>query len=817
MDLRANGRFIILLYVALFIGAQNIFAQAPKNLYVAKRVYESPDIDGFIGEEVWNIADVDSIDVQYSPYNGKKSSKKTEFRILYDDKAIYVAAILYDNPDSILANLGRRDDAFDMNADQFIIDIGPYNDGINSFSFMVSSAGVQSDFKNYLDTRDPSWDAVWKSKVRIIERGWVVEMKIPHSAIHFSKNIFQVWSLNVFRLIKRKEETSSWNFINRDIVGLNNQSGELIGIERIKAPLRLSLSPWGSAYMIKEDNSEAWKSKFKAGFDLKYGINQSFTLNASIWPDFGQVPYDDLILNVSPFEFKYPEHRQFFNDGAEMFSRADLFYSRRVGLTPQKYEQIKENLTENEIISSNPDRLDIINAVKIVGRTSNKLGIGILNTMSKPGVSEIMDTLTGIVRFVENQSFTNWNVMEFDKTLQNNSFISIINTNLIKDNYNYISNVTGTEFRLSNRDMSYSISGIVALSQLFDTINGKELGFKSRFYIDKTSGKFQFRLGNEVISEQYKQNDMGFLPYFNEISDFARFNYNIYEPFWYILSMKNSIELRYSTLYRPIVFTDFKSSIESEIVFSNQYSLYLTGFWRPFGNHDYYEARQAGKAFIKAPSYSTYVRAQSDPRKFFSLLVYHKYWGNSTTIDMVEHTIGLSPYLRIQSRFQLAFDIYYNKFKNSIGFADNYSDSIFMGKRKIETYSNTISFIYSFTNKAWINLKVRHYWSNILYDKFYFLKNDGKLEAYDDYLKNADRDFQMLNLDLAFKWEFAPGSQISIVWKNLFNQNDQLHSSDYLTNLEDMFDKKFYNNLSIRFLYYFDFIYLKKNGNIGGD
>jgi hypothetical protein len=812
MDLGLRGKVFFIMMV-LIISTCYSFAQSPKSLYVAKRIYEAPDIDGFIGEEVWNFAETDTVGKQYTPYNGKKSSKRTEFKILYDDKAIYVAAIMYDNPDSIIAGLGRRDDAFDMNADQFIIDIGPYNDGINSFSFMVSSSGVQSDYRNYFDTKDMSWDAVWKSKVKINDRGWVVEMKIPHSAIHFSKNIFQVWSLNVSRLIKRKEELDTWNFIDRDITGITNQSGELIGIERIKPPFRLSVSPWLSEYLIKEPEADNWKSKLKGGLELKYGINQSFTLDATLWPDYGQVPYDDVVLNVSPFETHYPEQRQFFNDGADMFSRAGLFYSRRIAYVSDRSNNLENLLDTNEIVIKKPEMLDILNAFKITGRTSKKLGFGLMNVMSKPGYAIIQDTITGDIKEIQSQSFTNYNVVEFDKTLENNSFISFINTNLIKDNYKYISNVTGTEFRFSNRKMSYSFSGMAAISQLYDTINGTELGYKTNLYFDKTSGKFQFRFGNEIISTDYDQNDMGYLPYFNEVSSFSRFNYNIYEPFWHILSAKSLVELRYSTLYNSLAFTDAKLSYATDILFNNQYSFTFSGFWRPFGNQDYYEARQPNKPFIKAPSFSTYIKLQSDTRKVFSLSLYHRYWGNSSSIKMVDYTYAIIPYLRIQSRLQLGFEMLINKFTNSIGYVESVNDSIFMGQRNIKTYSNTFLFIFSFTNKSWLNLKVRHYWSNIVYNKFYYLRDNGKLESYDAYPYIADRDLQMLNLDCSFKWEFAPGSQISVVWKNIFTKKNYLQSKSYFNTLDDMMNSPHYNSLSVRFLYYFDFIYLKKNGN----
>lgn len=810
-NLNIKGSYYIIFITIFFISVGELYSQAPKNLFVAKRTTIAPDIDGFLGDEAWELSETDSVAIQYTPYNKKKATSRTIFQVLYDDKALYVAATLFDHPDSILTGLGRRDDAFEMNADQFIVEIGPYNDGINSFSFMVSSSGVQSDYQNYYNTKDYTWDAVWKSKTRILERGWIVEMKIPYSAIRFSKNIFQVWSLNVYRLIKRKEELASWNFVDRDIDGMTNQAGELIGIENIRAPLRLSVTPYLTTYLEKIPEKK-WNAYLKGGLDLKYGINQSFTLEASVLPDFGQVEYDDKVLNISPYETKYPEKRHFFSNPAEMFSKADIFYSRRVGLSVDE-KLLHDSLRPNEIFGNELEKHEIINAVKISGRTSKRLGLGIVNAMTKPSLISYIDTINGTSREYTAQSFTNYNVIAIDKTLQNNSLISIINTNFLNDKFDYISNVTGTEFKFSNRANSYAISGKAALSQIFDTINGVELGFKTAFYFDKTSGKFQFRLGNEIISEKYNQNDMGYLPYVNEISTFTRLNYNIYEPFWEILSWKSSIEFRYGSLYKPQSFIDFKIIPHTELLFSNHFSVSLGGFWRPHGNHDYYEARRPGWNFKKAESYSGFIKLRTDSRRMLNANIMYKYWSNVTTLGMKWHTVGISPNLRIQSRFQVGLNLFYDKFANSIGHTYTINDTIYMGKRHLETFSNTLTLLYSFTDKAWVNLKVRHYYSTARYDKYYTLNNRGKLDGADIYPHSANTSYHRLNLDFSVKWEFAPGSQLSFVWKNLYNNRSNIIKENYFDITGDLLSSSFYNNFSIKFLYYLDFMYLKGNGN----
>jgi len=780
-------------------------------MYVAKRITEPPSIDGYISEDVWKFADKDTSFFQYKPYNGKKPSQITDFRILYDDKALYIAAFLYDSaPDSILKELGKRDDGYNLNADQFVVDIGPYNDGINSFSFMVSSSGIQSDIKNYYDVKDKTWNTVWKSKVRIRDDGWLVEMKIPYSAIMFTKKPFQVWSLNIFRLIKRKDEIDSWNFINRDVKGITNQAGSLIGIKMVKPPLRLSATPWTTAYLKNNQFDDKYKTSIKTGFDLKLGINQSSTLEAAFFPDFEQVKSDNVVLNLTAYETKYEEKRKFFEDGNNMFTNANIYYSRRIGLLNENNHYHLKNLKPNEVTYNEPISTNIINATKITGRTVKQLGYGVLNTVSNQSIATFKDTITNQKRDVQVGYSTNYNVFVLGKSFENNSSISLINTNFIKNKTNYIANVTGSEFKFLNRANSYAISGNTAFSYITDTINDAQYGFKSNIYLEKTSGKFQFTLANEIISDKYNQNDMGYLPYRNEISSFVNFDYNIYKPFWVFLSLKNSIKFRYSTLYTSNTYTDLKLSTNTNILFNNQFSLNVYGFYRPLGNHDYYDARVEGRVFKKAPSYLSEIKAHSDPKKMFSLGLYYKAWRSTSSIGMLWDKYGISPNLRFFSKFQFGIDTYYDRFINSIGFVDIVEDSIYMGKRDLHTISNTFSLIYLINNKAWVSARLRYYTSSVKYNLFYTLKENGKLNISNSYNENADIYFQNFSLDFAVKWEFAPGSLISFVWKNNFNNKETPVSYNYFNNAENMLNTLHSNSFSIRFLYYFDFSYFNK-------
>ena len=172
---------IFLLFSVIISNGQII----SKKVYQATKTQEKPVIDGDLNDAIWlKTIDVADKFIQNQPDLGEKSAYRTEVKIVYDDEAIYIGAMLYDdNPDSILTQLTERDEI--GNVDWFGIVTDTYEDGINGVGFIVSAAGVQFDTKYSAFGEDANWNAVWESAVSIVENGWIVEMKIPYSALRF--------------------------------------------------------------------------------------------------------------------------------------------------------------------------------------------------------------------------------------------------------------------------------------------------------------------------------------------------------------------------------------------------------------------------------------------------------------------------------------------------------------------------------------------------------------------------------------------------------------------------------------------------------
>jgi hypothetical protein len=250
---------------------------------------EKISIDGHLNEDIWKKAAIATDFIMFAPDNGKPISqdKRTEVKVVYDHDAIYIGAVMYDNePDKILKEFTLRDQF--GTAEHFGVFINGYNDGQQDFRFLVSAAGVQMDGV-FTESKgeDFSWDAIWHSSVKITEYGWVAEIKIPYAALRFPENKKQTWGINFYRELRRFRQQYTWNLIDVNITNESSQAGILEGIENIKTPTRLFLIPYSSLY-LKTNSNEKTSGELKGGMDIKYGINDAFTLDVILIPDFGQ-------------------------------------------------------------------------------------------------------------------------------------------------------------------------------------------------------------------------------------------------------------------------------------------------------------------------------------------------------------------------------------------------------------------------------------------------------------------------------------------------------------------------------------------------
>ena len=795
----------------MIAGLQSASASEDRKLLHAVRISDPPVIDGTMEDPAWKKANVASRFYQYEPHNDRPASQETEVRVLYDDNAVYIAAKMYDDPDSILTEMGLRNSGNNLNADRFYVDINPFDDGINGFRFQVSSSGVQTDSNISGGARrggDTNWDAVWLSEVSITDKGWIVEMMIPYSALRFPRGEMQEWGMNFWREVRRTRETSSWNFVNRRVGDELAYMGKLNGINGVEPPVRLAFYPYLSGYMEKNGMDRGWANSFNGGMDVKYGISPSFTMDMTLIPDFGQVQSDAKVLNLSPYEVKYDENRQFFTEGMELFGKADLFYSRRIGARPRNYNRASAEQEDHEIIYDNPLETRMINATKVSGRTGSGLGLGFFNAMTAAAEATLKDTITGETREVVTQPFTNYNLIVADQSLRNNSFVSLVNTNVSGASEGYTANVTGTEFRLNDNSNMFRISGSGAVSQQYFSDEDNVFGHKYDFRIGKFGGTWQFNYNRNVISDDYDQDDMGFLRRNNRVDDGVSVSHNIFDPFWRFFSLTNSFSLTYSRLYNPSTFTDLRLNYSTRMLFDTRFHISLNVDYHPRGERDYFEPRVPGRFYRTDEAYSTRMTYSSDYRRRVYVDGNFSYSRIMSEKPQEAFGFNLTPTLRVSDRLNMSYGFDYNEMTNDIGYVrQNHPDSVYFGRRQSPTITNTYGATFLFSNDLSLNLDLRHYWSRVDYDgKYFFLQEDGRLRPIEEDLQVNDINYNAFTADILLTWHFAPGSQMTVAWKNVIDHREPTLPDSYYDNIRRMSDQPQINSFSVRFLYYIDFL-----------
>lgn len=802
----------LILALTLLIPASFLLAQDRGEMRV-ERIEEKVDIDGKLEEPFWANAQTVSDFIQNGPVTGEPSKRKTEVKMAYDNNAVYIGAVLYDERDSMSLTLSQRDDF--GNADWFGVVFDPYNSGTIGFAFLVTSAGVQIDELHQVSNVDNNWNAVWKSEVTVLDDRWVAEIRIPFSAIRFPENTDLDWGVNFARNIRRYREQSHWNFYDPRGINLISQLGVMKGIKNIDSPLRLSFTPYVSGYIENYDGSTG--RSLNGGMDVKYGLNDAFTLDMTLIPDFGQVQFDNQVLNLSPFEVQFNENRQFFTEGTELFNKQGIFYSRRVGGTPINSGSVNGTLDSNEVVSENPQTSQLLNATKLSGRTKKGLGIGVFNAITATINAVTLDTVTDISREIETGPLTNYNVFVLDQNLKNNSSITVTNTNVLRNGETYDANVTaaGADIYTKNQKYFFSANGI--LSQHYQS-GGTELGYKTNAVFSKATGNFLYRFAYNESNKTYDQNDLGFQLNNNKRNYFARFSYNIYKPFWRLYRMWSSVTFNYGELVDPNAFSDFSINTSLNGTFRNYMS---SGVWlnsTPVKNHNWFEPRVTGRYYEEDQAVNFGGFMSSDYSKPFALDINCSYWNYYNEDNRYDIDLRISPRMRFNDQFLLIYTYNINYAQNNEGVAltRNFQTPVIGGnpvfsKRDRLTLINRISANYIFTNRMGITFSLRHYWSEVTYNEFFLLNDLGQFyetsyTGLDDDLNSLhNSSFNAFTIDMVYRWVFAPGSELSFVWKNsIFNTSGEI-ANGYLNNLQNLTEFPATNSVSLKILYYLDF------------
>ena len=505
-----------------------------------------------------------------NPDENTDPSEQTKFKILYDQKHLYIALKALDSePETITNRLSRRDGFV---GDRINVLIDSYHDLRTGFLFTVTAAGVRGDefITDNGNNIDASWNPIWSAKALIDNEGWTAEMKIPLSQLRFSNDPNQVWGLNVVRNYFKNNELSAWNRIPIGAAGWVSEAGKLKGLKNIKPQKQIEIQPF---VVTKLDRYEAEAGNLYAdgndfnlntGLDAKIGITNDLTLDVTINPDFGQVEADPAAINLDGFEIFNRDQRPFFVENKNIFdyrfadNRNNLFFSRRIGRSPQVNLE-----TTDEAFVNQPQNTTILGAAKFSGKTKNGWSIGVLESMTSKEFTEI--STNGNTSESLAEPFTNYLVGRVQKDFNKkntffggmftatNRFITPEVSELRKSAYSggidfthqwknrayfmeaniVMSHVQGSKeaIKLTQENLTHLFNRVDATHLEVDPNRTSLTGTGGRFGIGKVGGQhWNYNAGFKWVSPELELNDIGFLSSADEMIQYANLRYRSIKP-----------------------------------------------------------------------------------------------------------------------------------------------------------------------------------------------------------------------------------------------------------------------------------------------
>ena len=805
------------LFVSIFLIFNIIQAQQSKS-YEAFPVKSTPVIDGILSEEIWNnLVPASNFTLMWpeTRHGNKIPSKYETIAYLgYDQNAIYIGAILkHPNPDKIPKEFSQRDEIWNVNAETFFVTFNTYNDDLNFFGFQITSAGTVGDVysSGSIESEDFLYDTVFDAKTHISSDGWSVEMAIPYSAIRFPEKDEQLWGLNFGRKIQSLDETFVWSPVNVNELEYHESNGTLTGIKNISPPVRLFFYPYvQSSINLQKGVKPA--NYYTAGMDLKYGLSSSFTLDASLIPDFGQVAFDNVELNLGPFEQEFSENRAFFTEGATLFKIADddmgggsFFYSRRIG----EKVSLDDDLLENDEQLLNFDETpQLLNTIKVTGTTNKNLSIGFLNAITDKVDAEIQNSSSNQRVKQTIQPLVNYNVISLSQQLLNDySSISVLNTNKTGGDGLYGNNVAFVaDLFDDNRDFNIKVKAFGSKTPAENSTNG----FRSGISFSELKGNFRYNVSWWGVDKHYKQNELGYFNFFDHQRFSSRISYQILNQYGFLRKYSN-----YLWFNDTRTFHSFDRKLWG-LRFGNDFStqnlmVFEADFAYASKTRDYDKPRTINRYIQEPENFQSKLVMQSNKNKDFS---YRIQWNNFAYFkeDFEEkksqNRLNLSMLYRFSEQFSLAVNSNHLDFKDDVGYLESINQDIYFGRRDIRSVENNIKLSYFFDSKKWINLRLRNYWSRAKYDQNLFrLKEDGNRTETDFSLLDFDPDtnFNIWNFDINFEWWFAPGSNLVLLYRNQLFKIDSASKLDYLESLNNLFDHTAQHQFSLRINYLIDF------------
>jgi hypothetical protein len=786
-------------------GAGDLAAQGRPSLAALPVADGVVALDGQLDETAWSQAEVASDFVQFEPFEGATATQRTEVRVLYGPRSLYVGAVLHDtDPPAIERTLGRRDEF--NRADWFVVSLDSYLDRRTAYVFAVNAAGVQFDAVQGgrgggpgPQGMDASWDAIWSSAVRVTAEGWVVEMAIPYSMLRFPPAESQTWGIQFSRHIPRLGEQVEWPLVPRvQRANQVTQFANLTGITGIEPRRNLQLRPYTLARMQTRESPDRpgrtdGSGEIDVGGDLKLGLGPNVTVDATINPDFGQVESDPAVLNLTAFETVLDERRPFFVEGSRIYEFSAgpgrLLYTRRIGA-----------------------EAPIIGAAKLSGRTARGLSFGVLAATTGGDFSP--ERQYGVARVSQqfgNNSTAGGIFTLYDSPAREGRGRSV---------------VAGADWDLRLLDNRYGIEGFTAVTNRWWTAGGldEETGVAGKVWARKRQGTWQGFTGLDVFSDGFNPNDVGQLRFNNAYVLLGRVDHEIngnrpfgpfqrasaevfgVQRFAYSDGLNQGLDLEFSSRWMLRSFRAFEADVALQ---------------RPFGGYDLFETRGLGPwsapaAVEFAVEFTTDERRNWQVEPEASLTLQEGggrgyaagMRGNWTVNDRVSLAANLEgeweqdvlawssneTLLRDGDGWLIARQSGHHGDADAVDYVafddrgtlaailhgvrpigpERYFVPVF-GARDTRSMDLTLRAAYTFTPDLSFQLYSQLFVAEGRYGRMQILRDPDDLVVFEAFPKRNEFAFRSLQSNAVLRWEYRPGSALYAVWTHGRRADDELN------------------------------------------
>jgi hypothetical protein len=527
---------LTLLSLNLFFCLYQLTAQQKQ--FTVKYIESPIKIDAVLDEAPWALAEPAKDFWQYFPSDNRQAIQQTEIRMLFDDKTLYVGIKVNAKDKNYIIPSLRRDFRASGN-DNISLIFDTFNDGNNAFFFGTNPQGVLrealiSGGGIAVNGFDTSWDTKWRGESKIHDGYYICEWAIPLSAFKYREGETK-WRFNSYHFDTQDNERNTWMNIPQDqpIFGLAYMGDMIFEKPLGKSKSPISLIPFINTGTFKDFENNTSDTPFKIGGDAKITIGNSMNLDLTFNPDFSQVEVDQQVTNLTRFSIALPERRQFFVENSDLFSNfgdsrdARPFFSRRIGIA----EDIDGETIENKIIAG----------VRLSGKLTNNLRIGILDMQTEEDITNNIAASNNAVIALQQRVFARSNVNFLFVNKQTTKDYDFINDNDDNEDNNSYNRVIGLDYNLASKDNKWN--GKYFLHKSFSPdVNSKDLssGFATRY----NSRKFRVRLSGVYVGENFRS-DLGFI----RRTDIVKINPQFERLFW----PQKGIFNQHSFSFTPVV------------------------------------------------------------------------------------------------------------------------------------------------------------------------------------------------------------------------------------------------------------------------